>query len=277
MIKKTLLLTLIFFGATKTIAPLNPATITNFVNSATHHDPKALPSSCYLFDTDKPLDLMWSILIPTLVERSQEFEILFTKLLRQIETENLQTKVEIVFFRDAREGDVGYKRNQLLANASGKYTCFVDDDDDVHEQYIAMIYQKLLEDCDCVKLVGIYHHIGFMKRKFIHSILYNSYFEKDQVYYRPPNHLNPIKRSISTQFKFPDQKNFGEDTDWAMQICKANVIKSEAIIEEPYYFYNFDPKKSVSWQKIQLLHKKSRVNKPKPKPQQKIKLSQIRN
>ena len=226
--------------------------LNTFLHKKTHHDPSNLPSSWQLFFDKKPSNLVWSILIPTLVERSDQFQEIFTKLIDQIKATNLEDKVEIVFFRDDREGDVGFKRNKLIENASGKYTCFVDDDDDVHNEYIPMLYEKLLEGKNCVKLIGIYHHIGHYKKPFIHSIEYDSYFEKNNIYYRPPNHLNPIKKSITSNFKFPDKRNHGEDTDWAMRICKAKVIKTESTVDEPYYFYNFDAKKSVSHQKLKI-------------------------
>jgi len=225
-----------------------PAQIKAFINQATKHDPNHLPSSCELFYAQKPDDLILSILIPTLVERSLQFEQIFTKLLLQILQANLQNQIEIVFYRDNRDATVGYKRNQLIANASGKYTCFVDDDDDVHAQYITLIYQALLQNCDCVKLLGIYSE-NHIKRLFIHSIAYQSWFEFNQVYYRPPNHLNPIKREITSKFQFPNHMNYSEDADWSMQICRAGAIKTEANLQVPYYFYNFDAQKSVCWQR----------------------------
>ncbi len=247
----SLYLTTLLFTNLSLVALIDDIKIVTFINQTSHHSPQHLPSSLELYPNQPNTNsLIWSILIPTLVERRPQFIQLFTKILRQIEAQNLENRIEIIFFSDNREADVGFKRNQLLSAAKGKYTCFVDDDDDLDEEYIQLIYNKLLDDCDCVKLVGIYHHIDRDKRTFIHSIAYKGYFEKNQIYYRPPNHLNPIKREIALKVKFDDQSSYGEDTDWAMKICKAGLIKTESQIEKPYYFYNFDPKKSVSVQKL---------------------------
>lgn len=227
-----------------------PEQIKTFINREVKHDPNNLPSSWQLFYPQKPEQLIWSILIPTLVERNAQFEQIFTKIVLQIVQAGLQDQVEIVFYRDDRDATVGYKRNQLISQASGKYTCFVDDDDDVSNKYITLIYQALLLNCDCVKLIGIYNDNNTKKQPFVHSILYNSWFEANRIYYRPPNHLNPIKRAIASKFKFPNHMNYGEDGDWTMQICRAGAIKTEAPIHEPYYFYNFDFKKSVCWQRL---------------------------
>ena len=64
----------------------------------------------------------------------------------------------------------------------------------------------------------------------------SSYFEQDGVYYRPPNHLNPMKREIAIQFKFPEQYH-GEDLCWAMALAQSGLLKTEETITEPYYFY----------------------------------------
>ncbi|HLB41181.1 MAG TPA: glycosyltransferase [Candidatus Babeliales bacterium] len=194
-------------------------------------------------------EIVWSILIPTITERASVFERIYTKLQQQITQANLEQQIEIIYFRDQKgEHNVGYKRNLLLATSRGKYTCFVDDDDDVHVDYIRLIYDKLQTDPDCVSLTGIISFAGVKgkkPRKFIHSIKYKSYFmDTNLVYYRPPNHLNPIRRSIASQFKFPEQNTL-EDTDWAMQICRAGVLKTEAELKMPYYFYLFNINNSV--------------------------------
>ena len=184
---------------------------------------------------------MWSILICTLEERTHLFEPLLTKLCTQIERAHLHDMVEVLYFKDNRTYSVGYKRNALLHASTAEYVSYIDDDDDVHEQYVPMIYEKLLKKPDCVQLVGVMTTRGMNPQLFIHTIRNNAYFWANGAYQRPPNHLNPIKRSIAVQFAFPE-KNVFEDTDWAMQLCRAGLLKIEEPMYVPYYFYNYDGK-----------------------------------
>lgn len=186
------------------------------------------------------MSIRLSILICTLESRKESFERVKGKLLRQIEKNGLTGKVEVLFL--SGEGSTGDKRNQLLEAASGDYVQFLDDDDDVHEFYVLWTYNALKDDPDCVSLTGIMTTDGRNPKKFIHSIKWFDYFEKEGVYYRPPNHLNAIRADIAKQFKFPS-KTFGEDTDWAMQIARSKLLKTEVEITEPVYFYLYQPGK----------------------------------
>lgn len=189
-----------------------------------------------------PDEKEWNILICTLDERKITFERIYNKLKKQIADAHLEDKIEILFERDNREKTVGLKRNILLERSVGKYISFVDDDDDVHEQFIAMVHKKLQENADCVSLIGEITFDGKNKKIFKHSIKYDHYFEEGNVYYRPPNHLNPIKRNIALQASFTD-KYYGEDTDWAMSLSKRGLINTEAVIDIPYYYYLYKPHK----------------------------------
>ena len=185
---------------------------------------------------------VWSILICTLEERKDSFNKIYNKLQKQIADSNLEYQVEILFFSDNREHTVGFKRNTLLKQSKGRYVCFVDDDDDVHDRYIAMIYEKLQQNPDCVSLVGIMTTNGQNQEVFKHSIEYNNkYCKENGVYLRPPNHLNPIKGDIARQFLFPET-NFGEDYNWAVSLAQSGLLKTEAVLNEPYYFYLYDGK-----------------------------------
>lgn len=148
------------------------------------------------------------------------------------------TKDVKVFIDDSRYKSIGRKRNDLMARADGKYTAFIDDDDRICDNYIQLLMRGIKQGIDCCSLVGEITFDGLTPKKFVHSIKYADYFEKDGVYFRPPNHLNCIKIEIASKFKFPE-KNHGEDTDWAMQICRSGVIKSEHEINETLYFYEY--------------------------------------
>lgn len=143
---------------------------------------------------------------------------------------------------DSRYKKIGRKRNDLVARVNAKYFCFIDDDDRVVPNYVELLMEGIHKGVDCCSLTGEITFDGQGPKKFIHSIKYNDYFEKDNVYYRPPNHLNVIRTEIGKQFIFPE-KNFGEDTDFAMQICRAGALKSEHEIKQTIYHYDYRSKK----------------------------------
>lgn len=184
-----------------------------------------------------PLD--WSILICTIEGREQCFEYITNKLWRQIEAAGLQDKIEILVYKDKRgEHTTGHKRSVLLNQSKGKYVCCVDDDDDLHDEYVSMIYNAILDDKDCVSLVGIRTHNGQWPSIFIHSAQYDDYFTKDGIDYRPPNHLNPLKRAIGIQFLFPNI-TISEDSAWTFAIAASKIVQTESVITTPYYFYKY--------------------------------------
>ena len=182
-----------------------------------------------------------SILIPTLEKRKLQFEQLRSYLKKQILELDAIEDVEILFMRDNGEQTIGEKRNTLLSTAKGKYSCFIDDDDWVCGDYVNLLLKGIEADPDCISLIGIITTNSKNPKRFIHSNIYRDYEVRNGEYVRPPNHLNCIKSSIAKQFEFPEM-NFGEDTDWAMQICKAGVLKKEHKVFKPIYFYNYIPK-----------------------------------
>jgi glycosyltransferase involved in cell wall biosynthesis len=181
--------------------------------------------------------MLLSILIPTIAKRHEMLQSLLSNLQNQIG----DNEIEIIVC-DIEGLSIGEKRNRLLNVATGEYVCFIDDDDVISDDYIYCITQALQSIPDCCSLNGIITTNGKNPKRFVHSIKYNSYFEKDNVYYRPPNHLNVIKSVIAKQFTFPT-KNFGEDTDWAMQICRSGMLKTEVEITDTLYYYVYLPNK----------------------------------
>ncbi len=201
-----------------------------------------LSSSLDLFNyQDTPVKL--SILITTIDKRSGQFANLYRKLLDQIQTLHLEHQVEVLFFKDAQTYKVGYKRNALIAGAKGDYVCFLDDDDDICDQYVKLIYEALKTNPDCVSCTGIMYKPKHTPQKFVHSLKYHNSFVENQVAYSPVYHLNPVRREYALQAKFPEQ-NYNEDTTWARRLYDLNLLKTEVEIHEPYYFYHHDYLKS---------------------------------
>lgn len=176
-----------------------------------------------------------SILIPTIAGREKLLERLLKTINEQMQFE---LAVEIIVEKDSRQKSIGEKRNLLLSKAKGEYSVFIDDDDIIPEYYLQEIEKAIREYPDSIGFKGNYTENGIQKKEFIHSIKYSEYSETMYYFYRPPNHLNPIKTSIAKQFKFP-HKNMFEDTDWAMQIQISGLLKTEFFIDKIMYNYNY--------------------------------------
>ncbi len=190
--------------------------------------------------------LILSILICTLEEEEREksYLRLQNELIRQIKRYNLLGKVQILNSKDKRgEHSTGWKRNLLLQNCSGEYFMFIDDDDMISDDALFLIMSMIESNSpDVVSLDGVLTTDGKNPQAFSHSLRYTDWFEKDGIYCRPPNHLNPMRTEIGKQFRFPDIFH-GEDKQWSMDICKAGVLKREVSIGKPYYFYQYSPNK----------------------------------
>lgn len=143
---------------------------------------------------------------------------------------------------------IGDKRQSLINRSRGDYFVFIDDDDKVHEHYIERIMKGIKHSPDVIGIVGRYYVDGVYQKPFVHSInngtdaTGNPYWEDEKQYYRCPNHLNPMLREHANEAYFMSA-NFGEDTDWAMQIYRQGVLKTEYMIEEPIYYYFYKTKK----------------------------------
>ena len=183
--------------------------------------------------------MLWSILICTLESRKELFDKLHSHLLKQINDNNFKD-VEILYFSDNKDYPVGIKRNTLIDQANGDYVSFIDDDDEVSDNYVKLIHDAIQDrEVDCVGIKGLLVSEILGTKEFIHSLKYTSYFEDWNYYYRPPNHLNPIKKEKIQDIRFP-YTNCGEDTNWAMQVCGSGVLKEETFINEILYYYNFE-------------------------------------
>lgn len=178
--------------------------------------------------------LKLSILIPTLPRRKHFFDRLEAELIRQMQ-ENLAVEVVLKSNNDTAI-DIGTKRNRMMAEVDTEYMAFFDDDDLPGPNYIKHLMEGISKGVDCCSLTGIITTDGANPKKFIHSLEYDSMFEKDNVYYRPIMHINCLKTQHARQAVFPEWR-FSEDSKWAMDLMAKGVLKTEHKIEEVIYNY----------------------------------------
>jgi glycosyltransferase involved in cell wall biosynthesis len=173
-----------------------------------------------------------SVLIPSLQERAQRLEKMKEELNKQIGKKN----VEVLSITDNRQLSIGQKRNMLLIQAKGEYVSFIDDDDSISSDYVEKVLSAVSQNPDCSSLTGEVVFSDGYSRPFIHSLRYDRWIDdhEKKVYYRPPNHLNAVRRQIAFKVGFPSI-NSGEDRAFSMGILP--FLKKESWIEGVIYRY----------------------------------------
>lgn len=172
-----------------------------------------------------------SILIATMPSRSKKFN----DLIDFLEMQYLGDEVEIAF-NDSMTINIGTKRNELLCIANGDYVCFIDDDDLISRDYIGKILKAIESKPDCIGISGIITTNGENERQWHISKEFGSWYERDNCYFRTPNHISPVRRELALKAGFP-QITHGEDYYYSMRLLP--MLKSEVIVEGNVYYYDF--------------------------------------
>jgi hypothetical protein len=182
------------------------------------------------------------ILICSLKDRQKKLDRLMAVLQPQVNSAAISVHIE----QDTGELCVGGKRNRLLSQCVEPYCAFVDDDDMVDAMYVPLILdaidrgrEKYDRSIDCVGICGYIVEKGQRTWQFRHSVTVENWCKDkaNRIYFRPPNHLNPIRTDIAQQGTFP-AISFGEDKEWSEQI--KGLCRTEIFIETPIYFYMRD-------------------------------------
>ncbi len=172
-----------------------------------------------------------SILIPTLLARRRTLDALLSVLEPQ-----RRDGIEVLVSADSGQMSIGQKRNGLLMHARGDFVAFIDDDDMVPSDYVDRVLHALEGDPDCASLIGRIVFSDGYSRPFIHSLRYDRWIDdhRAKVYYRPPNHLNAIRRAYAVQVGFPSI-SLGEDRYFSMAIVP--FLRRESWIDGELYEY----------------------------------------
>ncbi len=204
---------------------------------------------------------LWNICILSIPKREKILKDLLVYLSRQ-----LLLNVNITV-NNVSDEYVSNKRNELLffsVNRGYKYISYIDDDDLVSEIYIPLIAKILQKNnVDSVGLIGVVNDYNNKKNNglFIHSIKYNKWinksiktktinipqfnlidFEINNIYYRFPNHINPIRLEciIKNNINFNYDMNEREDRHFSNLLYNKKAIKSEYLITKPILYYYRD-------------------------------------
>lgn len=175
--------------------------------------------------------MILSILICVIPKRFALFQSLYQSLLP------LPDGVEIII-DNSMDISTGAKRNDLIRRSKGEFVVFIDDDDLVSENYISLILSaiKSNQKAHCIGIQGIITTDGSNEKQWFISKDFLTWHEKNNIYYRTPNHISPVRRDIAVKVGFPDIY-YGEDYAYSMGILP--YLKIEVLIKENIYHYKY--------------------------------------
>lgn len=188
-----------------------------------------------------------SVLIPTLPDRKDFLFDLLDELHYQMEQWNIENEVEIITDDEGKNLSIGAKRQRLLEKAKGEYITFIDDDDEVINDYLWVIILGIKNTKpDVVSFNGYMTTNGKGREKF--KIRKNfpyitlQHADGKNEYLRCNNHLSPIKREIALKIGYKDL-SFAEDYDYAKRLKESGLIKTEYYFDGDLYHYKYIPHK----------------------------------
>lgn len=177
----------------------------------------------YTYISRKTYAYDWSVLIPTIPGRESSLQSLLASLREKVARIAPDLRVEYCVNFDNREKSVGKKRQELLQGATGKYMSFIDDDDAITDAYIEDLRETIAGGYHVMRLRG-----DIRPYTFTHSIenSLSGMMARDDVFLRPPNHLNPMMTDVAKLIPFGDATR-GEDLDWTIRLAERTFLERE--------------------------------------------------
>jgi len=183
-------------------------------------------------------------LLSILVCTTNTRKYLFKKLDKNIRKQ-LTIETEYLVNLDHGKYSIGYKREELKLQSTGKYIVYIDDDEHISQNYVKEILYTIQNyEPDAIGIKCLYT-VNF--RNKTHFIATNTFLTSvSGIACRPIGHLNPVKREIAIKSVFPNLY-YGEDRKYSNEIKP--FIKREIIIKNTLYWYDYRPDLSESIQK----------------------------
>lgn len=148
-----------------------------------------------------------------------------------------QDRVEIIVLTDNKKMMLGHKRNTMIDIAQGEYIVFVDDDDRIADDYIVSLLEGVASGADCIVFQAEVSLNGEKPKICYYSKDHKADYNKGNSYYRIPNHICCVKRSVSLKSSFPNVL-YGEDSGYGKVLLP--FLKTEHKIDRVLYYYDYN-------------------------------------
>ena len=199
-----------------------------------------------------PFDV--SFLLPTIPGRESSLQALIASIHEKAARLAPGLRYEITVDFDNREASIGAKRDRLCQGAKGKYIAFIDDDDEITDAYIEDLRDTVRMNSPVMRLRG-----QIAQYTFTHSLAnrIDGVMARDDVFLRPPNHLNPMYADVAKLIHFRDAHR-AEDLEWTIRLARSNFLKDEFVSDPSriHYIYKMGAR-TVSPDLIQLQRTKT--------------------
>lgn len=205
--------------------------------------------------------MLWSILIAAIPERYHSVQPLLLSLLEHQSVARMPD-LELLYFLDNKRRSVGAKRNDLLRASHGEYVSFIDDDDQVSNEYVPRIRRAIEATRKSeapADIICFPQRCTISPHGVIHECTYSLAHWKDREpdkrrvleltdkpnvlkWTGPPAHTQVWRREIVKNVAF-EEKQFGEDVSWVDKCC-GKAVSEVQITGEWLYHYAFDEAKT---------------------------------
>jgi hypothetical protein len=180
-----------------------------------------------------------SILTSTIPGRECQLAALIEKLEKQIG----DSPVEHLVFRDNRRRLNGAKRQSLVDIARGDYWAFVDDDDDVSDDYVASLLEGIKSGADVITFRQRAIYNGLESEVVFGVNNADEPFNPGGITLRAPWHVCAWKRDVVNECVFGEMA-YNEDTVWCLQARQR--IRTAHHIDKTLHTYRHDAKTTAA-------------------------------
>lgn len=180
--------------------------------------------------------VLLSVMILSIPSRLEKYLI---PLMNKLETQAKNyPEVEILCLVDNKSMTIGEKRQALLNSARGKWVGFMDDDDDISDEYIGSLVSAM--KTKPADVITFDQHCIVNENEFTVNFSMSNPNEK-YVYgmkhvRRPPFHICYWRNEIAKQSKF-EESSYGEDYAWCLKMYP--LVKNETHIDKHLHLYRY--------------------------------------
>lgn len=176
----------------------------------------------------------YDILIPTIPHRHEMLCDLLGELDRQ-----WQPGLGVLIYRDNLQASLREKNQVLMEASRADYISWLDDDDWLAPDYVALVMDALAQTPDYVGFYVQWSIDGVVQLPVEHSLAHKGWINGPARLTRDVTALNPIRREAALTGRWDFVQDHGADKAWAEQVAISGECNTEVLIRKNMYFYRF--------------------------------------